>query len=782
MTTTLHDLVIRLKPIHRRIEKDILKRLESPEARAEAKRFLSHLAPDVSFQPEAYAHNAATVFVLKAAFLKAAEDFGLFLRPKITQRDLHFGYRFQALAPHLSWADYLRYAFREAAYHPLAYDLFRETAYEAVLPSDDLARELVETVAELRFSEADSRVLGDLYEHLMEQGERKRLGYYTTPDFVIDFILDHTLMPALERQGGSVRYLEPACGTGHFLVRAYRRIRDYLLEINPTQSRLEVFKQVVENNLVGVDISEFAVRITLFRFLLEALQEARKEGVEVDELERHLHDVTFNIFVANTLVKVPGEERVQAPLFDEYVEVRRELDPLALLYGRATHLKVDLQDAFKKKFHVVNANPPYVRIHNINGTVLVRQSDGTLREEDLSEYLRQEYVSTYQQFDLSVPFLERALELTTRGGYVGFITTGKFAKQNYGKKLVAWLKTNAFYELIADLTDGKVFEGIGAYPTILILRRRVNGGNPDPRRKVRVLATYEPVKDEWGEVQTGAKAFAHYKELLKRLENTDTEQFTPYAGAYYEEAQHFWNHPWTFRRGNGDLLGKIKKAADKTLGKCAESIGYDFQSSADPIFVDYITKSFARRWGLEEELLVPTLRGENVRNWTVTWRGNRKKGETYTLYTHDKESAEILTDSPEEMAEKYPNAWAYLSMPHNRRLLGSRATWGKKTYDEAGIPFWRLHQTSARLEVPKIIFPTTATHAHFFLDVKGHFISKHSCQVIYPKPGLAEDDLYALVGLLNSSLCNFWVKSHSDKLEGKIADLTDMRPWGKEGA
>jgi len=763
MTATLPNLVTLLRPLHKKIERDVRARLNDDAAVAEAKRFLAHLAPDVTFDPDNYAHNAATVIVLKAAFLKAMEDQGLMRRPKISERDLHFGDQFQAMAPYLSWSDYLRYAFREAAYHPLAYDLFRETAYEAVYPSDDLVKELIETVATLSFAEVDSRILGDLYENLMDQKERKRLGYYTTPDFIIDFILDRTLDPALKEKGGDLRYLEPACGTGHFLVRAYRRIRDHLLSLDPTQSRLQIFKQVVENNLVGVDISEFAVRITLFRFLLEALQEAKEDGIPPEKLSDHLKDVAFNVFVANTLVRSSGEERARQPLFEESVEVGRELDPLSALYGRSTHLKIDLQDAFKKKFHVVNANPPYVRVHGILERIIVRGPNGETREEGLVEYLRREYESAYKQFDLSLPFLERALELTVRGGYVGFITTGKFAKQDYGKKLVGWLKDNAFYELVGDLTDGKVFEGVGVYPTLLILRRRIEKGKADPKRQVEVLVTYQPVKSGSGEPLGGAEAFEYYKKLLHKLETEGEDVFTKFAGAYFENAKHFWEHPWTYRRGNNNILDKVKNASSKVLEEVVSSIGEDYQSNADPVFVNFITQSFIRRWGFEKELVVPTLRGENVRNWGVKWRGNRKKKETFALYTLDS------SGKPVEL-KTYPVTYEFLHQ--YRHLLANRKLGWAGTVEQEGLPWWIIGRRNARLGVPKIIWAEIAPHGEFILDVKGEFLARHSCQVAYV------DDLekaLALLSYLRSTITAYFVKSHSARFSASTASKSGFR-------
>src|SRR5207253_8701845 len=69
-----------------------------------------------------------------------------------------------------------------------------------------------------------SRFLGDLYQNLSESA-RKRYALCQTPSFVIDFILDRTLTPALDAFGlEATRMIDPSCGSGHFVLAAFARI------------------------------------------------------------------------------------------------------------------------------------------------------------------------------------------------------------------------------------------------------------------------------------------------------------------------------------------------------------------------------------------------------------------------------------------------------------------------------------------------------------------------------------------------------------------------------
>ena len=485
-----------LIPVHRALQDDITERIESEQWAKDAvadklsEMGVENLSKD-SF--ESYAHEAATVYTLKTLFLKVAEEKRFMRRAhvhKIHQRVTVYHELFGAIAKNMTWGEYLEYAFRDIAYRDIAFDLFKETPYELVPPGDALAQKLLTAVDELGdFSAIDTALIGDLYEHLMDETERKRLGYYTTPDFIIEFLLDRTLESAFDDWHFSdIRYLDPACGTGHFLVRAYRRFLQRYLDDNPDMTELEIFKRVMENNIFGIDVSEFAARITLFRLMLEGLDAQKNDAEKGDTPE--FPDISFNVFVANSLVRLPSEEEGILPGIDK--PLKYEEDTQARYYKKEiSHLKVDLADALNHKFHVINANPPYVRVQRNVESVSVPNSDGSWEQVDYLEYLRKNYDSAYGNFDLSVPFLERSIDLLTtegKGGYLGFITTGKFAKQNYGKKLIEVLNSNAQLKFIADLTDAKVFDA-GAYPLLLVLQRK---DTPDKNAEVEVLATYQP--------------------------------------------------------------------------------------------------------------------------------------------------------------------------------------------------------------------------------------------------------------------------------------------------
>src|SRR5690606_9792424 len=123
------------------------------------------------------------------------------------------------------------------------------------------------------FTGDDTRFLGDLYQDISEEA-RKRYALLQTPEFVEDFILDLTLTPAIEEFGHDVvRMIDPTCGSGHFLLGAFRRLWDEWEANTSTKDPYERVRLALDA-VHGVDVNPFAVAIARFRLIVEALRKA----------------------------------------------------------------------------------------------------------------------------------------------------------------------------------------------------------------------------------------------------------------------------------------------------------------------------------------------------------------------------------------------------------------------------------------------------------------------------------------------------------------------------
>jgi hypothetical protein len=196
--------------------------------------------------------QAAVAWILGCVFVRFLEDNGLADTPRLSgpserlalARDHHT--LFFQKHPSETDREYLLDVFGEVGQLPAAKELFdkNHNPLWSLLVSGDGARKLLALWQRIDattgalvhdFTDAawDTRFLGDLYQDLSEDA-RKRYALLQTPEFVEEFILDRTLNPAIDTFGyREVRLIDPTCGSGHFLLGAFRRLFDLHLKHEP---------------------------------------------------------------------------------------------------------------------------------------------------------------------------------------------------------------------------------------------------------------------------------------------------------------------------------------------------------------------------------------------------------------------------------------------------------------------------------------------------------------------------------------------------------------------
>jgi type I restriction-modification system DNA methylase subunit len=266
-------------------------------------------------------------------------------------------------------------------------------------------------------------------EHADTRRFRKAHGVYYTPKWVVRLIVEGTLGRALDERTPeeirNIRVLDPACGSGSFLVEAFRVLAHYWRRTEPPVDAAAELAQrvaILHNNMFGVDLDPAAVEIAQLNLLLVALSERSL-----------LPDLATNVVCGNSLI-----DRDRADAFDYAAAF-----PFAKEPGR---------------FDVVIGNPPYVRSQN-------------LPAPDRETY-RARYRTAVGSFDIYELFLERALELARLGGRTGFIVPGKFLSSSSGEAaLLDHIYGCANIETLVDAMRFRVFEDALTYPVILIARR-----------------------------------------------------------------------------------------------------------------------------------------------------------------------------------------------------------------------------------------------------------------------------------------------------------------------
>jgi predicted type IV restriction endonuclease/methylase of polypeptide subunit release factors/uncharacterized phage-like protein YoqJ len=300
------------------------------------------------------------------------------------------------------------------------------------------------------FSLISADVLGNIYEQYLgrilkkvgktnklevSKAKKKSEGIYYTPTYIVNYIVKNTLGEYIklhkEKEIENVKILDPACGSGSFLLKAYDTLQNYWKEKGKLeQNKLEEYGSysrkvdIAKNNIFGVDLDKQAVEIAQLNLLLK-----------IAEKRKRLPILQNNIKCGNSLIDDPNLAGDKAFKWnDEFKNILNE-----------------------GGFDIIIGNPPYER---------------TLYLEKEKEYYSKAYESSYGAYDILVLFIERALQLLRDNGYLGFIVSNKFLVSDYGKKLRELLLRDYKLVRIVDLADAKrVFPDALVSTVIIIIQK-----------------------------------------------------------------------------------------------------------------------------------------------------------------------------------------------------------------------------------------------------------------------------------------------------------------------
>lgn len=568
------------------------------------------------------------------------------------------------------------------------------------------------------FALIDADVLGRVYEQYLgtvlsereeleaKTAKRKSQGIYYTPTFVVKYIVQQTLGKYIEERGynaaRTVRVLDPACGSGSFLIEAFDVLDQFLArESGQSHGANDVrdyarHLQILTSNIYGVDKDEQAVEVAQLNLLLKALHVP-------DKLPK-----LVNIRQGDSLISGTPKE------LEEYFGADwQKRNP----FNWNEQFRAVMEDG---GFDVIVGNPPYVRIQ-------------TLPKDDV-EFFNKHYAAATGNYDIYVLFVERALELLKPGGVFGMILPKKFFNTDYGKglrKLIADAKT---LWKVVDFGDAQVFEEATTYTCLLFLQRQAN-------------------------TQT---AYVNAADWL-RADSATTRIMPTNLAEHMIETASISEKEWNFSPSESGALLERLSAFPEKLGDIVEKIAQGLVTSADQVYileeragstkrlVSVHSRATEKTYRLEREVVVPLLKG------ALDMRRYRIESVTRYVVFPYKDGSLI---SAKDFAARFPNCWAYLK--ENRKTLTDREH-GKMEHE--GWHGYVYPKNLKMFAQPKILTPAIANRASFSYDEHGEYYFVGSGggggggYGITLKP-CAESVLYIL-GLLNSRLLDFYLKSIS---------------------
>jgi type I restriction-modification system DNA methylase subunit len=352
---------------------------------------------------------------------------------------------------------------------------------------DDLLYRHTKKIAEYNFaSEVDVNILGHIFENSLNeideikaqlqgsvleksQTKRKKDGVYYTPRYITKYIVEHTIGKSCEEKKQELKFeefdailhyskntkqvklaidkineyrswllqitiIDPACGSGAFLNEALNFLLEEHRAIDELKARLnketiifsDIYKDILENNLFGVDINEESVEIAKLSLWLRTAAPNRK-----------LNDLSNNIKCGNSLISDPTVAGDKA--FDWQKEF-----PQVFANGG---------------FDIVIGNPPY----------------GAKLETDIINYYRTNYRSVIGHSEIYYIFIEKSLEtiLKKENGFIGFIIPNAWFSNKYAKQLRQILISETTINSLINFNQTQIFEDANVETCILILKNKI---------------------------------------------------------------------------------------------------------------------------------------------------------------------------------------------------------------------------------------------------------------------------------------------------------------------
>ncbi|MGH2496642.1 MAG: N-6 DNA methylase [Ktedonobacteraceae bacterium] len=350
-----------------------------------------------SRRQRAFAEQVSYVFFVRLLLVRVLEDKGIMAR---IVSDGGFKHWFSFLRS--SSLEDRVHEIRGEAFLPLVYSrvvsfyrhFFQQPVFDWFMPDDYLLALALYRLNMYNFKDVTNDLLGFTYEAFIDRVARNQKGHFLTPPSIVEFMLDRAGYADSSIIGESL--LDPACGSGSFLVHAARRLRQAIASGISQRDPVEcarLFIEQVKTRLVGLEVNPFScylAELNLFIQVLDDLALLWKKG-ERPDIER------FAIYNTNSL------EMPQAVLNSGYETLATSFGDEATSLDEAASVK-----SKRANFSYVISNPPYVN----RGIVLGAKSYG--------EYpFYREVVKGDENFYLL--FLRLATYYIAQGGTVCFI-------------------------------------------------------------------------------------------------------------------------------------------------------------------------------------------------------------------------------------------------------------------------------------------------------------------------------------------------------------------------
>ncbi|MCK4644022.1 N-6 DNA methylase [bacterium] len=583
------------------------------------------------------------------------------------------------------------------------------------------------------FSVLGVEILGNIYEQFLGKvirltdGHRAKIeekpevkkagGVYYTPKYIVDYIVENTVGEKLKEitlksKIKPLTILDPACGSGSFLIGAFDYLMKYYLKFYSEATRLnkslknglifeagkndyrlsiEEKQRILIENIYGVDIDDQAVEVTKLSLLLKLLEDESEQSVANVSLFKHtamavLPDLSDNIKCGNSLIGSDFFDNRQMSLFDD--EEIRKINPF------------DWEDEFpdifaRGGFDCVIGNPPYFNVDETWGKGSKRQ-----------QYLKEFYDDIYtDKTDILFYFIGKSLQIAK--GKINFIISRAFLEAFKAMNLRDTIRRKSSVFEIIDFNNFLVFFRVGITTCLLGLDK----SNKTINANIYQLITSEYFPGNLMEQKQDCQLFTSLKCPNRKLTSDS----------------------WIFMKTE---IQKICKKINKVGQKISEIliIGKGMETGRNSVFCiaeDHVFRGFK---------LPPKKKFTRARNSDIQ-RYYFSESSISALYLEEVVNFESMSASLQKYLLSHEN-----ELKKRAAYKRGDCLWWKYT--------WPLHKEL--IDKNKIYTPYLAKMNRFALDLENRYLGLTDTTVLFEN-GQHEDMKYILA-LLNSKLLTFRFK------------------------
>ena len=566
----------------------------------------------------------------------------------------------------------------------------------------------------------------------------------------------------------AVKVLDPACGSGAFPMGLLNRMAEVLQRIELNTNVYEQKLAIIENCLYGSDIQSIAAQITKLRFFISLIVDCERDASKPNFGIPTLPNLETKFVAANSLIAKKKQDRQRnlfenpeiEPTKEELAKVRHEhfMAKSASAKRRLREKDQELREKLAKLladdnnfapedaiqlaawnpydqnavskffdpewmfgvtdgFDIVIGNPPYLRIQELRKF-----------NNDLADYLSDNYKSAVGSFDLYVTFVERGLQLVKPKGVMYYIMPVKWTNSSFGKGLRSILCEKSFISSIINFEAYQVFEA-STYTGIHCFKQS------------KSLAYLELDRD-----------MKNNQELQNYLSSITYNDFVN-ININTSEA-------WVLTNKKvNTVLEKLNKCPYR-LSDVFDKIFQGIATSKDDVYFLYdcrvinpfeiegYSKYLKKNVVIENGLVKPLLKGEDVHRYEPL------SSDRFVIFPYDLSNDKAKLFSEQQIATLFPKGYLYLKecedelRGREKGRLKNDILWYRYIYPKNLTLFAK----------EKLVAPEISYGGNFSYDLNGQYYSTTTIYGYIKKEDISIS-YETLLAIMNSRLCWWFLKN-----------------------